>query len=71
MPEHVNALCPPFRTSFFAWGLLFHLANALVMGLNSFIWAFVATYPAILFTKEACVTNEYCRTGAGAVGFTV
>lgn len=30
-------------------GILFHLSVALVMGLNSFFWSFVATYPAILF----------------------
>lgn len=30
-------------------GILFHIANAVIMGLNTFVWAFVATYPAILF----------------------
>jgi hypothetical protein len=30
-------------------GVLFHIANAVIMGLNTFVWAFVATYPAILF----------------------
>jgi hypothetical protein len=30
-------------------GILFHLTIALVMGLNSFFWSFVATYPAVLF----------------------
>ncbi len=30
-------------------GVLFHIANAVTMGLNTFVWAFVATYPAILF----------------------
>jgi hypothetical protein len=30
-------------------GIFFHVANAVTMGLNTFIWAFVATYPAILF----------------------
>jgi hypothetical protein len=30
-------------------GILFHFAIALVMGLNSFFWSFIATYPAILF----------------------
>lgn len=34
---------------FLGWGVLFHLMNAVVMGLNSFLWAFTATYPAILF----------------------
>jgi hypothetical protein len=30
-------------------GLLFHVLSAMTMGLNTFVWAFVATYPAILF----------------------
>jgi hypothetical protein len=30
-------------------GVLFHVGNAVTMGLNTFVWAFVATYPAILF----------------------
>jgi hypothetical protein len=30
-------------------GILFHISNAVIMGLNTFVWAFVATYPAILF----------------------
>jgi hypothetical protein len=29
-------------------GASFHLLSALVMGLNGFLWAFVATYPAIV-----------------------
>jgi Vitamin K-dependent gamma-carboxylase len=34
---------------FAALGICFHIANAVIMGLNTFVWAFVATYPAILF----------------------
>jgi len=34
---------------FIAWGIAFHAMNALVMGLNSFFWAFCATYPAIVY----------------------
>jgi hypothetical protein len=34
---------------FIAWGLSFHLMNAIVMGLNSFFWAFVSTYPALIY----------------------
>lgn len=34
---------------FLGWGLAFHLLNAVVMGLNSFLWAFGAAYPAIIF----------------------
>jgi hypothetical protein len=32
-------------------GALFHLAVAVIMGLNTFIWAFTATYPAIYFVS--------------------
>jgi len=34
---------------FLLWGVTFHAMNALVMGLNSFFWAFVATYPALVY----------------------
>ncbi len=30
-------------------GLLFHITNAFVLGLNRFIWAWAATYPALLY----------------------
>jgi hypothetical protein len=40
----------PIVFVFLAWGVLFHVANAAIMGLNSFFWAFVATYPALLYT---------------------
>lgn len=30
-------------------GLAFHLANAVVLGLNRFVWAWTATYPALLY----------------------
>ncbi len=32
-----------------ALGMLFHLANAWVLGLNRFFWAWLATYPAIAY----------------------
>lgn len=38
---------------FFAWGVTFHVMNALLMGLNCFPWAFVSTYPAILYCTVA------------------
>jgi hypothetical protein len=34
---------------FISVAILFHLSTAMFMGLNSFFWSFVATYPAILF----------------------
>lgn len=39
----------PGFAAFAILGVCFHLANAVTMGLNTFVWAFVATYPAILF----------------------
>lgn len=39
----------PCLLVFLAWGLVFHVLNALVMGFNTFFWSFVATYPAILY----------------------
>jgi len=35
-----------------AIGLIFHIACAWVMGLNTFIWAFLATYPALIFANQ-------------------
>lgn len=32
-------------------GLAFHIGCALLMGLNSFVWAFPATYPCLLFAR--------------------
>ncbi len=39
----------PYGLVFLGWGVLFHAANAIVMGINTFFWSFVATYPAILY----------------------
>jgi hypothetical protein len=30
-------------------GIVFHLVNGYIMGLNDFVWAFLAAYPAILY----------------------
>ncbi|MGC3959067.1 MAG: hypothetical protein QM813_14325 [Verrucomicrobiota bacterium] len=38
-----------WRYAFLGLALGFHAANALVLGLNRFIWAWAATYPALLF----------------------
>lgn len=32
-------------------GFIFHLTNAIVMGLNTFLWAFVGSYPAFIWTS--------------------
>ena len=39
----------PYPWFIVAAGLGFHVGVALVMDLNAFVWAFLATYPAILF----------------------
>jgi hypothetical protein len=43
----------PVGLSILGIGVLFHLANAYFMGLNTFVWSFVATYPAILFFVQS------------------
>ena len=46
------ALFPPHLClAILAAGVLLHLAIARVMGLNTFVWAFVATYPAVWFAS--------------------
>lgn len=42
----------PFSDIFVWSGACFHLGIALAMGLNDFFWAFVATYPAVLFCSQ-------------------
>jgi hypothetical protein len=41
---------------YFSCGVLFHLSTAFAMGLNKFVWAFVALYPAAI----------YCTTAGGS-----
>ncbi len=45
----VLVLAPPIPALLLAAGLLFHLGNALLLGLNRFVWAWAATYPALLY----------------------
>ncbi len=40
---------PPVGWVLIAAGLSFHLGTALLMGLNTFLWAFLACYPALLW----------------------
>jgi len=35
-----------------AAGIIFHLSCALVMGLNTFLWAFAAGYPCVIFANQ-------------------
>ena len=39
----------PVAYAMIASGFLFHLSNGFLMGLNDFLWLFVATYPALLY----------------------
>jgi hypothetical protein len=45
----VLVLPPPAAAVMLLAGVLFHAACALFMGLNSFLWAFPATYPCLWF----------------------
>lgn len=40
-----------FAIIFLIWGFTFHLLSAIIMGLNAFFWAFMATYPAIIYVN--------------------
>lgn len=42
-------LPPPVAVLFLLAGVVFHIGTALVMGLNDFLWAFSAAYPAVFF----------------------
>lgn len=42
----------PWFIPFLIWGFLFHLYNAVVMGLNNFFWAFLAAYPSIFYLNH-------------------
>ncbi|MEA2573235.1 MAG: hypothetical protein QOH93_533 [Chloroflexia bacterium] len=49
----VLVLPMPFALAFLIWGVMFHFLGAVIMGLNTFFWSFVALYPAIIY----CVTQ--------------
>lgn len=51
----------PIAWGFIAWGISFHVLNALVMGLNTFLWAFLACYPALI----CCVFGQPFHGRAG------
>jgi hypothetical protein len=42
---------PPFMLMFLAAGAVFHLGVAITFGLGSFMWAFLAAYPAVAFVN--------------------
>lgn len=37
---------------FVVCGVMFHLGSAILMGLNSFVWSFIACFPAVLYVSE-------------------
>jgi hypothetical protein len=39
---------------FLGWGVIFHLLNVVIIGLNSFFWSYLATYPAIIYCVLRC-----------------
>jgi len=43
----------PLLVALLVIGMMFHAAIAVVMGLNGFFWAFVATYPSAIFLNQA------------------
>lgn len=45
----IFALPGPWYWLALAWGVAFHVGAAVMMGLNGFVWAFLATYPALIF----------------------
>jgi hypothetical protein len=47
----------PYATMFLVWGVAFHLSNGIIMGLNTFLWAFLSTYPAIIYVWWAIHTH--------------
>lgn len=47
----------PVMIAFLAAGVLFHVFNAAVMGLNVFFWAFVSTYPAVLLLRDTIASH--------------
>jgi hypothetical protein len=47
----VILLPSPWFYIFLIGGCLFHLYNAVVMGLNNFTWSFLATYPCIIYVN--------------------
>lgn len=45
----------PFAEGLLLAGLAFHAGTAVIMGLNTFVLAFLSTYPAILYCKHLLV----------------
>lgn len=50
-------LGPRVAAGFLAFGLLFHVGNVLAFGLNRFLFAWLAAYPALLYFSAALARN--------------
>ena len=48
-----------YALPFLVWGFIFHFLTAAIMGLNSFFWAFISTYPAIYFVNHQNVWHLF------------
>ena len=48
----------PWLWLFLAWGIGFHILCAIIMGFNSFLWAFAATYPAIAYVSIQIIHGQ-------------
>jgi hypothetical protein len=48
----VLVLPAPIAFGILALGVAFHVMNAFVMGLNCFVWSFLAIYPAVVWTIQ-------------------
>ena len=44
---------------FLGWGVVFHIFNAMFIGLNTFVPGFLVTYPAIWFVSNRIDTMIY------------
>lgn len=42
----------PFFFIFLIWGVLFHFTNVVLLRLNNYFWAWISTYPAIIFIAQ-------------------
>jgi hypothetical protein len=48
----VLVLPAPIAYGMLGLGALFHVTNAFLTGLNTFVWAFVGTYPALIWVLQ-------------------
>jgi hypothetical protein len=48
-----SLLPPPVCASLLAFGIALHFGIGLVLGLNTFLWSFVSTYPAVFWLSTS------------------